>query len=240
MKYVLSERPKNPVIIHSSPSMGLVSTITSKFLIDHLDVKQIGYMESEHIAPLTAIHKSEIVNPITLFFNKKHNLLIVQCLTEMKGFEYEFANSLLELAKDVKAREIIVVEGIPAQDPQGSLSLYFYSNKKSKKVSRVKQLNEGIVTGLTAALLLKAKAFPITCFFAEAHSNLPDAEAAARVVNGLNSYMKMEIQTQPLLEQAKRFETSLKQILAKQQQGGMIPAQKIKNLEEKEDTDYVG
>jgi len=238
MKYFLSERPKNPVIMHSSPSMGLISTITSKFLIDHLEVKQIGYMESEHISPLTAIHKSEIVNPITLFYNKEHNLVIVQCLTEMKGYEYEFANSLLDLAKELKAKELLIVEGIPAQDSQQETSIFFYTNKKSKKAGKIKPLTEGIVMGLTAALLLKAKEFPISCFFAEAHSNLPDAEAAAKVVDGLNSYMKMTVDVNPLLEQAKKFESQLKQFLAKGQAPQIKPLKA--NLEEKEETNYVG
>ena len=87
MKYVLTKKVKNPTIIQGFPSFGLVSTIAVKFLVDHLDVEEIGYIESEHISPLTAIHESRIVSPITLFYNKKFNVVIVQSLTEMAGFE---------------------------------------------------------------------------------------------------------------------------------------------------------
>ena len=78
MKFVLTKKPKNPTIVLGFPSMGLVSTIATKFLIDHLDVEEIGHLESESILPLTAIHKSKIVNPITLYYNKKYNLIVVQ------------------------------------------------------------------------------------------------------------------------------------------------------------------
>src|SRR3989344_8813224 len=115
MKYILKEKPKNVTIVQGLPSIGLVSTITIKYLLDHLDVKELGHIESEHIVPLTAIHKSKIVNPITLYYNKKYNLIIVQSLTEVTGHEWNLADVLMELAKSVAAKEIIVVEGIPSR-----------------------------------------------------------------------------------------------------------------------------
>ena len=73
MKFVLTKKPKNPTIVLGFPSMGLVSTIATKFLIDHLDVEEIGHIESEHIVPLTAIHKGKVVNPITIAKSKFGN-----------------------------------------------------------------------------------------------------------------------------------------------------------------------
>ena len=73
MKFVLKEKPKNVTMIQGFPSLGLVSTISIKYLLDHLDTKEIGYIESENLTPLTAIHKGKIVNPISLYYNKKFN-----------------------------------------------------------------------------------------------------------------------------------------------------------------------
>src|SRR3989344_2211773 len=152
MKFVLNKKPKNPVIISGFPSIGLISTITTKFLTDHLEVEDIGYIESENLVPLTAIHNSRIVHPITFYYNKKYNL---------------------------------------------------------------KPLTEGVVMGTTAALLLKAEDFPVTCIFAEAHSQLPDSEAAAKVVEALDDHMNLKLDYRPLLEAAKKFEKNLKLMLKK-------------------------
>ena len=73
MKYIISKKPKGAKLILGFPSLGLVSTIATKFLIDHLDVEQIGKIESEHFVPLTAIHKSKIIDPITIYYNKKYD-----------------------------------------------------------------------------------------------------------------------------------------------------------------------
>ena len=186
MKFILNKKPKRPVIIQGFPSIGLVSTITTKFLIDHLDVEEIGHIESEHIVPLTAIHKSKVVNPITIYYNKKYNLVIVQSLTEIAGSEWELAATMLDLAAAMDAKEIVVVEGMPSH-AQNEINLYYFSNAGKMKN---KQMSEGIIMGTTAALLLKAKDFPVTCIFAEAHSQLPDSEAAAKVVKALDDYLK--------------------------------------------------
>ena len=225
MKFVLNKKPKNPIIIEGFPSIGLVSTITTKFLIDHLDVEEIGYIESEHLAPLTAIHKSKIVNPITFYYNKKYNLIIIQAIAEVQGFEWELASTLMDVAQAVSAKEIIVIEGMPSHT-QNEINLYYYSNKSKLKL---KPLTDGIVMGATAALLLKAREFPITCIFAEAHSQLPDSEAAAKVVEALNNYLKLGIDYKPLLEAAKKFESNLKQLLEKRREKVENSATKDKN-----------
>jgi len=69
--------------------------------------------------------------------------------------------------------------------------------------------------GATAALLLEAKDFPVTCLFAEAHSQLPDSESAAKIVDALNSYMGLKVDYKPLLEAAKKFEANLRQYIEK-------------------------
>jgi len=231
MKFILNKKPKRPVIIQGFPSIGLVSTITTKFLIDHLDVEEIGHIESEHIVPLTAIHKSKVVNPITIYYNKKYNLVIVQSLTEIAGSEWELAATMLDLAAAMDAKEIVVVEGMPSH-AQNEINLYYFSNAGKMKN---KQMSEGIIMGTTAALLLKAKDFPITCIFAEAHSQLPDSEAAAKVVKALDDYLKLNLDFKPLLEAAKQFENNLKQFIEKRKE---IIDNSSKS--EKRELDYFG
>ncbi|MBS3174835.1 proteasome assembly chaperone family protein [Candidatus Woesearchaeota archaeon] len=207
MKLILTKKPKSPTMIYGFPSVGLVSTITTKFLIEHLEVEEIGCIESKYLLPLTAIHKSKIVHPITIYYNKKYNLLILQALTEVAGHEWDLAQTFMELGKTLAAKEIIVVESMPTHEKE--VNLYYYSTIKSNKL-KLKPLTEGIVMGTTAALLLKAKTLPVTCIFSEAHSEFPDSEAAAKVVDALNIYLGIKIDYKPLLEEAKKFEEKLK------------------------------
>ena len=233
MKYILTEKPKNVTIIQGFPSLGLVSTISIKYLLDHLETKEIGYIESENLLPLTAIHKGKIVNPITLYYNKKFNLVLVQSITEVTGFEWQLATVLYDLAKELKAKEIVVIEGMPPHEKE-KVNIYYYS--EHKKLKQIKPLEEGIVMGSTAALLLKSKDVPVICIFAEAHSQLPDSEAAAKVVEALNTYLGFNVDSKPLLEAAKKFELNLKQFIEKTRE----KTAPVQQAPDKETQSYIG
>src|SRR3989344_1359271 len=259
MKAILYKKPKGVTIVQGFPGMGLVSNITTKFLIDHMDFEQIGHIESGRIPPLTAIHKGRILHPITVFYNDKKKLVLVQSIAEVVNMEWALAETLTKLAKDLQAKEIIMIEGMPSQ--QKGTKVYTYSTKKPKN-KKFAELNEGVIMGLTAALLLKSDPkIPITCFFAEAHQNLPDSHAAAQVVNALNAHLGLTVNYKPLLKAAQAFEEKVKAYTAKMQalqqlQGNneeemplepMKIAQapkKAKNkrekLEEDEEMDYIG
>lgn len=233
MKYYLSDKPKKVTIIQGSPSLGLVSTIAIKYMLDHLDTKEIGYIESENILPLTAIHKGKIVNPISLYYNKKHNLVLVQSITEITGLEWQLADTIHALARELKAKEIMTIEGMPPHEKE-KINIYYYSQKK--KIKQVKPLEEGIVMGATAALLLRSRDIPVTCLFAEAHSQLPDSEAAAKVVEALNTYLGTKVDSAPLLEAAKKFEANLKQFIEKTKDRAQLSSQ----INPKKEMNYIG
>jgi len=129
-----------------------------------------------------------------------------------------------KIAKDVDAKEIVVLEGIPSFKEE--INLFYYSTKKINL--KVNPLKEGIIMGVTASLLLKAGKIPITCLFAETHSNLPDSEAAAKIVETLDGYLGFKIDVKPLFEQAKKFESSLKQYIEKSR--GMLDQKQKKEL----------
>ena len=239
MKFVLTKKPKNPVIIQGFPSIGLVSTIVTKFLTDHLDVEEIGHIESKYIVPLTAIHKCKVINPITIFYNKKYNLVIIQSITEVAGHEWDIAETIFEIATQLSAKELIVVEGIPGTQ-EDKIKTFFCSSNSKVKVNTT-PLNEGIIMGVTAAMLLRGEnsKIPVTCLFAETHSQLPDSEAAAKIMEILTGYAKIKVDYKPLIAAAKKFEANLKMFIEKtrQQQGGAQPATK---KEEDGATSYIG
>ncbi len=231
MKYKLRKKPKNATIIQSFPGAGLVSTIATKYLIEHLDVEKIGSFHSHKILPITAIHNGEIIDPISIYHNKKYNLVIIQSLAEVTGLEWDMADQILKMAKELKSKEIIVLEGTGSQKEK--INTFYYSNQKKKKIQGKEKISEGAIMGVTAALFLKAGKFPVTCIFAETHSNLPDSQAAAKIVEVLDKYKNMKVNIKPLVATAKKFEANLKQHLEKSKE---ILVSKQRNSE----TNYIG
>lgn len=214
MQLKLTKKPKSPVIIEGFPGFGFVGTITTEFLIEHLNAQPIGRIDSEEILPLVPVHNNEILDPLGIFYDKKHNIVIFHALSTINKLEWKIADSLVELAKELKAKELISVEGVAAitQEPKA----YFYSSSKKSiekfKSLKISPLKEGIIMGVTAALLLQKDA-PISCIFAESQSELPDSKAAAKIIEVLDGYLGLKIDPKPLLEKAEKFEVKLKQIM---------------------------
>ena len=218
MQIELKEKPKKgSTIIEGFPGFGLVSTIATEYLIDHLDAKLIGKITSEKVQPIVAIHKSNIVEPLGIFYDEKNNLVIVRAIANISGMEWELTQSLINLAEEIKAKEIIAIEGVSSDNrPPEPEAFYFTKNIEKKKKfesMRIKELNEGIIVGVTASLLTK---MPDTTFiFTEATPELPDSRAAAKIVEVLDGYLSLKVDYKPLIKKAEGFEQKVREILTK-------------------------
>jgi len=235
MKIKLKKKPKNPVLIEGFPGFGLVGTIASEFLIDHLETEQIGSLWLEELPPMVAVHEGEVVDPIGIFYNKKYNLVIVHGVTGIAGLEWKITNAVVKIAEQLKAKEIISLEGIgsPTNDDEEETKTYFYSSnkKKAKKLEEAgcEKLEEGIIMGTTGLMLLKSeKDMPVTSIFAETHSKLPDSKASAKVIKVIDEYLGLKVDPKPLLKQAEKFEKKLKGLMKKSQ--SLSQEQKKKKL----------
>lgn len=239
MKIELEKKPKNAILIEGFPGFGLVGTIATEFLIEHLKARKIGRIVSDKISPMVAVHEEKVIDPLGIFYDPKTNIIILHALIGINGLEWELADSLDQMAKELKVKEIISIEGIGSQsllmneDLKESRSYYYSANNKKWESAGSRPLKEGIVMGVTGALLLNIKDIPLSCLFAETHTNLPDSRAAAKIIEILDSYLGLKIDFKPLLKKAEDFETKLKVLLEKSKAAG-------KMKEQKDELNYLG
>ena len=222
MKIKLIKKPKDPIIIEGFPGFGLVGTIACEFLVDHLNTELIGKVLLEDEPAMVAIHKGKLVEPLSISYNKKYNLVIVHSMTATPGSEWKISDIIISIAKELNTKEIISLESVNSQGIMGKPKTFYYTNDKKKdkifKNFGLNPLKEGIIMGVSSALLLKVDKIPMSCIFAEAHTNLPDSKAAAEIVKVLDKYLDLKVDYKPLLETAKQFEDKLKAILQQSKQ----------------------
>jgi uncharacterized protein len=217
MKIDLKITPKNPIIIEGFPGFGLIGTITTEFLIEQLKAELIGTIKANDLPAMIAIHEGKVVQPLGIYYDKKTNIMIVHIITNVQGMEWELSDAIVDMAKQLKAKEIICLEGVASPGEKEGVSTFYYTTNKASKVilekNKIPPLKEGIILGVTGSLLLEADNYPLTSIFVEAHSALPDSKAAAEIIKVLDKLLGMNINPAPLMDQAERFEKKIKGIM---------------------------
>ena len=218
MQIELRERPKKgAIIIEGFPGFGLVSTIATEYLIDHLNARLIGKFSSEKIPAMIAIHKGQVVEPLGIFYDERNNIVIVRAIANVNGLEWEITENLTKFAEEIKAKELISIEGISSDGKPPEPEAFFYTRDTERKKRfndlKMREIDEGIIVGVTASLMTK---LPETTFlFTEATSELPDSRAAAKIIEVLDEYLKLKVDYKPLVKKAEDFELKIKEILTK-------------------------
>lgn len=231
----LTKKPKGVTIIEGFPGYGLVATISTGFLLDHLKCEKIGSYYFEQTMPTLAIHQCKLIDPIGIYYNKEYNIVVVHAVTSVIGLEWQAAELILDLYKQLQAKEIISIEGVGSESPGEPKAFWFTTNPAlRKKIEKTGYtcIGEGIIVGVTSALLLNRK-MPHICIFAETHMKLPDSKAAAKIIEALDKYLGLKVNYKPLLKQAEEFEQKLRGLLEQ-----AVAAQK-KTTEDRKNLSYI-
>ncbi len=235
MQIILNKKPKNPTVIHGFPGFGLVGTIATEFLLEHLKVEQIGKITVDEMPAMIAVHDGKMVDPFGIFYDKKSNIVIVHSIAATQGFDWKLADMVIDLAGKIDAKEIISMEGLAGHNPEEFKAFYFTKDpKRSEKLAKsgIAPLKEGIIMGVTGAVLMKNEDIPLTCLFSETHSNLPDSKAASKIIEAVDKYLGLKVDYAPLVKQAEQFEEKLQDLMKK--------GAEAQELSERKRMNYVG
>lgn len=209
MDIVLRKKPKGATLIEGFPGFGLIGTIVTEYLLEHLDCEQIGELCYDELPATVAIHKGELVHPMAVFYNKKYNVIILHAILDIRGHEWAIAQAIEKLAEDLAIKQLLSIEGVTGD---GNEDIYCFNSKKLEQLG-AKPVQESVIVGVTAALLLRQK--KMSCLFAPTHSSMPDSRAAASIITLLDKYLGFKLDTKPLLMQAELFEAKVKSIMQK-------------------------
>ena len=233
-KLVLTKKPKGATVIEGFPGLGLVGTIATGFLLDHLKCEKIGSTYFEEPPATLAVHGCSIIDPIGIYYNKQHNVVIVHAITSAAGIEFAAADLVLDICKQIQASELITLEGVGSTDGAETRGFFYTAHaglRKTLEKIGIDCLGEGIIVGVTAAALMRG-GLPILSLFAETHSKLPDSKAAAKLVEVLDKLLSLNVNYEPLLKQAQEFEKKLK--------GMLTQTMKAQEMQEKKQVGYIG
>jgi len=215
---------KGATIIEGFPSVGLVSTIVATYLIDYLKLDQICAVDSEEFPPTSMIYATKPKFPARIYANseKKIGVFLAE-FTPAPSLHRPLAKKFFEWCKEQQCTRIISTESLPSE------KLYL-QNKVNTKINPVygigsterarKELHDAqiepfisMIYGVGGVLLNEGRwdDFDVITLIIKACSDIPDALAAAKILEAIDSLMPhLHIETKPLYQESKKVEEQVK------------------------------
>lgn len=220
---------RGATVIDGFPSVGLVSSIVANYVINTLELEQIAIMDSVYFPTVSLIREGEPMNPVRIYAKPKHNeesnlVVFISEFQPPPNLIKKIASTVLDWAQDQKCTLLVCPEGLIVDREEGmgfNKDIAVYGIGSTEKASSVLQkheimiFEEGVITGVAGVLLNEGKKrdFDVISLLSEAHPDYPDARAAAHVIETIDKLLlHIQLDAQPLYEEAERIESQLKVI----------------------------
>ena len=105
------------VLIAGFPGPGLVGSISTSYMIDKLNMRQIACVESQYISPGVIYTEGKLRHPFRLYANAEGNVCVLVCEAPiMINGIHSVLNTVMDWAIKNTIQEVLVLDGIPVQD----------------------------------------------------------------------------------------------------------------------------
>lgn len=196
---------KNPVLIAGFPGPGLVGSISVNYIIEKLQMKQIGCVESEFIIPGVIYYDGRLRHPFRLYSNQEGSLCILVCEAPIliRGIS-SVLNLVMKWCNNNNVQEVLVLGGFSRpgldnskREPYIFSSINDYNVQKTsfdRKIIETYLEPTTFIGGIPGGLLSSSLAnnIPCTALFIPSRDDLPDAEGAAIIIDEINKITKDE------------------------------------------------
>lgn len=239
IKIIENEKLKieSPIILEGFPDIGLVGTISLSYIIQNLNFKEVGYIDSEYFPPIVSISKEGIKDLIRIY-NKDNLIAIFSEMPISTNLLRPLAQNIAEWATEKNAKLFISLGGIP--EPRridiDKPKIFLVSNNpnifEKIDINGAEILEEGYIVGLKALLLkeTRKRSIDMISILAQSHYNYPDPGAAAEVISFTSNLLKFKIDLKPLLESAEEVRIKMKDLM-KRTETTFSSQQKSRELE---------
>ena len=224
------------IVIDGFPSVGLVSSIVANYLIDTLEMEQIGIVESPAFPTVSLVRNGNPQHPVRIYAGRPPADRAGRGADKLVAFVSEFhpaptiihplATTILDWVQEQRCSLLVSPEGLVVEAPPpghggraprlNDVKVYgVASTRKARELyiePNMIPFAEGVITGIAGVLLNEGRrrGFDVLTFLAEAQSDYPDARAAAKVIETINRILlRTPLDPVPLYAEAERIEQQL-------------------------------
>ena len=214
----------SPIIVCGFPDVGLVGALSTAHIIQHLDMDEIGYIDSDILPPVIVLHKGEVKNPLRLYAKDKL-IVILSEIPIPPELIRPVARSIIEWAKKKNASLIVSLAGIATPDRLeiDEPKVFVVSSSGIAKDIAAKlnleTLEEGFIVGPYALILKEGLLNSLSnlVLLAQCFQQYPDPGAAAAVLKIFSKALGLQINVDQLIQEAEEIRIKTRELMRRTQ-----------------------
>jgi len=209
----------SPIIFAGFVGAGLVGPLAINHIIEKLEMRQIGVMRSKYLPPSTVFMRGRLRHPFRFYANQDGTICAIICeiTLRMEGLYY-LVESILDWAAQKGSKEIVILDGVASTEHDDKA--YCAAEEDLVRTMAEKDISmipQGFITGIPGGILNECLVREIkgVTLLAKANKVAPDSGAAATLIEAINRFYDMNIDTKQLQDEKDRIHTEFSELSQK-------------------------
>lgn len=210
---------KNPIIFAGFVGAGLVGPVSINHIIAELKMEEIAVMRSKYLPPSTVFMKGRLRHPFRFYANAEGTVCAIICeiTLRMEGL-FTLVSAILDWAAQKGSKEIVILDGVASDEHDDKA--YCAAEEDLVRTMADKDISmipQGFITGIPGGILNECLVREIQglTLLAKANKDAPDSAAAATLIEALNRFYDMKIDTTELKKDKDRINSEFSELSQK-------------------------
>ena len=209
----------SPIVFAGFVGAGLVGTIAINHMIREMGMKEIGVMRSRYLPPSTVFMRGRLRHPFRFYANGDGTVCAIICevTLSMEGI-YCLVSSILDWAAQRGSNEIVILDGVASAEHDDraycAAEEDLVRTMADKDISMIPQ---GFITGIPGGILNECLVREIRglTLLVKADGKAIDPAAAATLIDAVNRFYEMSIDTTALREEGEGIHSDFSELSQK-------------------------
>lgn len=196
---------KNPIIFAGFVGAGIVGPLATSHIIKKLEMEEIGVLRSRYLPPSTVFIRGRLRHPFRFYANKEGTICVIICeITLMMEGLHVLISAILDWAAEKGSKEIVILDGVASDEHDDKA--YCAAEEDLVRIMAdkdISMISQGFITGMPGGILNECIVREIQglTLLVKANKTHPDPVAAATLIEAVNRFYDMEIDTAELREE---------------------------------------
>lgn len=203
--HITHDDEPSKTLVAGFSSYGLAGLTAVDFIVDHLGLEQTGYLTVEGLPSVTPFMEGRPRHHTRLF--SRPDLDVTILVGEMfvpTVFGTQFSDAILDWLENTGVGEVAVLSGVPIVHGPDEHRVYYVATDDYREsrlqTADIEPMGRGFFEGTNAALVERGieSSLGVGIYITPVHAQVPDVDAAIRLVDAFESVYGLGIDSHPL------------------------------------------